>query len=442
MRIAYIATGAAGMYCGTCLQDNTLATALLAQGHDVVLIPTYTPTRTDGVNVSLDKIFYGAINVYLQEKLPFFRRTPRFLDALLDRPWLLNALTKRAISSDARDLGALTLSVLQGEDGHQKKELDRLVGWLRDFRPDVVHLNQAMFAGMARTLRRELRAPVVCALSGEDLFLEDLPEPYRARARDEIRRGAADVDAFTVTSEYYRDFMSEYLQLPRERFHVVRLGIPTDGFAPADESERAGEPFTVGYLARICPEKGLHVLIEGFRELAQAAGSQPVRLRVAGYLSKKDEAYFAEQKRRVEAWGLADRVELVGEVDREAKLRFLHGLDVLCVPTVYKEPKGLFVLEALASGVPVVLPRHGAFPELIELTGGGLLVEPQSPSAVAAGLRQMMEDGAARREMGRRGREAVLAGFHDGAMAESVLRLYEAAVRAGVKGKSQPGQAA
>lgn len=440
MRIAYIATGAAGMYCGTCLQDNTLATALLARGHDVALIPTYTPTRTDGENVSLHKIFYGAINVYLQEKFPLFRRTPRFLDALLDRPWLLNALTKRAISSDARDLGALTLSVLKGEDGNQKKELERLVGWLRDFRPEVVHLNQAMFAGMARTLRRELRVPVVCALSGEDLFLEDLPEPYRTQARDEIRRGAADVDAFTVTSEYYREFMSEYLHLPRKRFHVVRLGIPTDGFAPATEAERAGEPFTVGYLARICPEKGLHLLLEGFRELAQE--TPPARLRVAGYLSKKDEAYSAEQKRRVEAWGLADRVEFVGEVDREEKLRFLHGLDVLCVPTVYKEPKGLFVLEALASGVPVVLPRHGAFPELIELTGGGLLVEPQSPSAVAAGLRQMRGDGVVRREMGLRGREAVLAGFHDDAMAGSVLRIYEAAVQAGVKGRVKPEQAA
>lgn len=441
MRIAYIATGAAGMYCGTCLQDNTLATALLARGQDVVLIPTYTPTRTDGENVSLPKIFYGAINVYLQEKWPLFRRTPRFLDALLDRPWLLNALTRRAISSDARDLGALTVSVLQGEDGHQKKELERLVAWLRDFRPDVVHLNQAMFAGMARTLRRELKVPVVCALTGEDLFLEDLPEPYRTAARDEIRRGARDIDAFTVTSDYYRDFMSDYLQQPREKFQVVRLGIQAGDFAPAPAGSRDGEPFTVGYLARVCPEKGLHLLLEAFRDLARAAAPGAVRLRVAGYLSKKDEAYLEEQKRRVEAWGLADRVDFVGEVDREEKLRFLRGVDVLCVPTVYKEPKGLFVLEALASGVPVVLPRHGALPELIELTGGGLLVEPQSPAAVAAGLRQMMEDGAARREMGRRGREAVLESFNDQAMARSVVAIYEAAVRAGGK-SAKPGQAA
>jgi glycosyltransferase involved in cell wall biosynthesis len=432
------------MYCGTCLQDNTLATALLARGQDVVLIPTYTPTRTDGENISLHQIFYGAINVYLQEKWPVFRRTPRFLDALLDRPWLLNALTKRAISSDARELGALTLSVLQGEDGHQKKELDRLVAWLRGFRPDVVHLNQAMFAGMARTLRRELKVPVVCALTGEDLFLEDLPEPFRAAARDEIRRGAADVDAFTVTSDYYRDFMSEYLRQPRERFHVVRLGIEGGGFAPAPAGSRDGEPFTVGFLARVCPEKGLHLLLEAFRDLAGAAEpgmSTACRLRVAGYLSKKDEAYFEEQKRRVAAWGLADRVDFLGEVDRQEKMRFLSSLDVLCVPTVYKEPKGLFVLESLASGVPVILPRHGALPELIELTGGGLLVEPQSPAAVTAGLRQMWEDPGARREMGRRGREAVLENFTDGAMAQSVLGIYERVVRVGGK-SAEPEQAA
>ena len=80
------------MYCGTCIHDNMVATVLKKQGHNVSLIPTYTPTRTDETNVSLNRVFFGGINVYLQQKLSFFRHTPWSLDKLLDNPTLLNGL--------------------------------------------------------------------------------------------------------------------------------------------------------------------------------------------------------------------------------------------------------------------------------------------------------------------------------------------------------------
>jgi len=189
MRVAYIAAGAAGMYCGSCLRDNSLAAAMQRQGHEVALIPVYTPLRTDERDVSIDRVFYGAINVYLEQKSALFRHTPWLVDRLLDRPALLQWAASRGASVNPRDLGELTLSVLQGEDGKQKKELEKLVAWLRDeYRPDVVQLTNSMLLGMAHSMREALGVPVLCAVQGEDIFVEDLAEPYRTEVHALMRR--------------------------------------------------------------------------------------------------------------------------------------------------------------------------------------------------------------------------------------------------------------
>jgi glycosyltransferase involved in cell wall biosynthesis len=135
-------------------------------------------------------------------------------------------------------------------------------------------------------------------------------------------------------------------------------------------------------------------------------------------------------------WGLADAFEHIESPDHASKVRFLQSLDVLSVPTTYREPKGLYVLEALANGVPVVQPRHGSFPELVEATGGGLLVNPDDPADLARGLRHLLDDAAHREELGRKGKEAVHQRFHAGRMAQDtmdVFRQYVAALAPPVK---------
>ena len=418
------------MYCGSCIHDNTLAAALGRLGHEVALLPTYTPMRTDEPSVSGPRVFYGALNVYLQQKSAFFRHTPRALDWLLDRPRLLAWISKRfAGTTDARELGELTLAVLQGEEGPQQKELEKLVGWLAsEFRPDVVQITNSLFLGLVRRFRQELGVPVVVAVQGEDLFFEDLPEPFRAQVLDEMKRRAAEVDAFIAPSRFYAEKMSAVLGVESERMRVVPLGVKGD----ADEAPveaRADSAPTIGFLARISPEKGLHLLAEAFRELAQRPEGANARLKIAGWLGTKDEAYFAEVMSRFDAWGLADRVEHAGELDLEGKRRFLDSLDVLSVPTVYREPKGLFVLEALARGVPVVQPRHGSFPEMIEATGGGVLCEPDSPADLARVLGGLLANDDERRRLGVRGREAVRRRFDEGTMARNTLAVYENLLR-------------
>ena len=430
MKIAYIAAGAAGMYCGTCIHDNTLAAALREKGHEVALIPTYTPIRTDEADVSLDRIFFGGINVYLQQKLALFRHTPWLLDRLFDAPALLNGLSRFSPSTDAKDLGELTVSVLQGEDGRQKKELTKLVKWLQDsYCPDIVQLTNSMFVGFAKEIKNALGVPIVCAFQGEDIFLEALIEPYKSLALELLQARASDVDGFIAPCEYYAGFMARYLNIPVEHINVVKLGLNLDGHGVDQVQPIDDVPFVIGYLARICPEKGLHLLVDAFHQLKQRVGGNQIQLKVAGYLSKRDRNYFEEMVKQIEAWGLADSFEYWGEVDRKQKIQFLNGLHVLSVPTTYKESKGLYVLEALANGIPVVQPRHGAFPELIAETGGGILVDTESPEAIATGILQLINNDTYRKELGCQGKEAVHSAYSDDVMAEATLAVYSAIVR-------------
>lgn len=422
--IAYLTAGGAGMFCGSCMHDNTLAAAMIKQGCDVVLVPLYTPIRTDEEDVTINKVFFGGINVYLQQKVGLFRYLPRLADRWLDWPWLLNLVGGGRIQVSARELGDITVSMLQGEHGVLRKEVDRLVSWLAaDVRPSLLNLSNMLIAGCVPELKRRLNAPVLITLQGDDLFLDGLVEPHKSQAMREIRRLLADVDGFVVSSQYYAEHMSQYLDAPREKFDVVPLGLDLRDF----QGHAAGleeRPPTVGFFARVCPEKGLHVLVEAFIKLARMPGMEEARLRVAGWLGAGDRKYFNEQVQRLRAAGLAERFRYAGVLERQEKLDFLRGLDLLSVPTVYREPKGIFALEALASGVPIVQPAHGSFPELLAATGGGRLVRPSDPEHLAATLHELLTNHDERRRLGQVGRDAVHRDYTADRMAKQTLEVY------------------
>jgi glycosyltransferase involved in cell wall biosynthesis len=423
MRIAYITAGAAGMFCGSCMHDNTLVSRLIALGHEALLVPTYTPIRTDEKDVSQRRVFLGGINVYLQQKFGLFRHTPWFFDRLLDVPSLLRWVSRYAVKTEAQVLGELTLSVLQGEHGHQQKELTKLADWLADdVKPQIVNLTNVLLSGLARQIKQRTGAPLLATLQGDDIFLESLPEPYRRRSMELIRSNCADVDGYIATSAYYADFMADYLGLPRDRIHVIYPGLDLTGYGDHSREIHNAVP-VIGFFARICPEKGLHLLAEAFRILRQER-KLPCKLRVSGWLGDNNRDFFAQQRRKIDSWGLAEDFEYFESPDHVSKVRFLQGIDVLSVPTTYREPKGLYVLEALANGVPVVQPRHGSFPELIERTGGGLLVNPDDPADLAGGLQSLLEDREFREAMGRKGQLAVWKLFHADRMAQETVDVY------------------
>jgi glycosyltransferase involved in cell wall biosynthesis len=426
LNISILAAGAAGMYCGSCMRDNALAAALMRMGHKVILIPLYTPLKTEPKSVSHDEVFFGGVNVYLQHASGLFRKTPRALDWLLDRNWLLKLAGKYGADTPPDQLAGLTLSLLQGEEGPAVKELRRLLDFLRDqAKPQIVTLPNLMFIGVAPTIRRELKVPVVCELTGEDIFLDAMAERDRGQIREAIRANVPHVNAFVATCTYYASKMADYLGDAKRPIYVVFPGIPAEYLRDSSACVSEGRPPTVGYLARICPEKGLHKFLDAVLLLAKMPGMQDLRVRVAGYLGKQHETWYAGQQARLAEAGFGSRAQFLGEVDRVAKLELLDSLDVFSVPTTYKETKGISVLEAMARGVPVVQPAHGAFPEVLQLTNGGTLVPPDDAAALARAMHELLTNPARRKQLGDSGRAAVRAGFTDDFMAGNMVKVYE-----------------
>jgi glycosyltransferase involved in cell wall biosynthesis len=287
----------------------------------------------------------------------------------------------------------------------------------------LVNFSNLLIAGCAGAIKQACNVPILVTLQGDDIFLDGLIEPHKSQAFAEIRRITEHVDGYLTFSRFYADFMADYLSLPRERIHLVPLGISSDGFTTA-RPRPCHRPPTVGYLARVCPAKGFDVLTEAFLRLSAMPGMESARLRAAGWLGPADEAYFAQQRDRLVAAGLGARFEYVGTVDRSTKIAFLEDLDVFSVPTRYREPKGLYVLESLAAGVPVVQPAHGAFPELLAATAGGVLTPPEDPEQLAVAWYRLLTNEAERSALGAAGRARVATDFTATAMARATLEVY------------------
>ena len=424
MRIDYITAGAGGMICGNCLRDNTLAAALLELGHDVRLIPIYTPIKTDEADVSLDRVFIGGINAFLQQKYALFRATPAWFDRLFDNPALLRWASKFAVKTQPEDLGELTVSMLDGADGRQRKEIAKLIDWMKADPPDVIHLTNSMLAGLAPAFKAALGVPVVCSLQGEDYFLENLPPAYSEKAFDRLRARVQSIDALIAPSRDHAVAMAPRLGVAVEDIHVILPGLRLEGLEPGPPRDPA--EFRIGYMARISPEKGLGLLTEAFLKIRKRRGeaSPRPRLLAAGWMGAEHEPFLESIRRKIEHAGFGTDFEYLGEIDRAEKARFLGSLDALAVPVSYRASKGLYALEAMACGTPAVQPRAGIFPELIEATGGGLLHEPDDADDLASKLEHLLDHRAEAQALGRQGREAVLARFHSRRAGEETARAY------------------
>jgi glycosyltransferase involved in cell wall biosynthesis len=431
MKIVHITAGAGGRLCGSCLHDNALVRSLRTRGLDAILVPAYVPTTTDEENIAIERIVMGGVNVWLEEHVPLFRQMPRFLDStlgrLLDSRWLLAWLSSRTGSTRPADLGPLTVSTLAGEQGHQRKEVEKLAAWLAaEVRPDVVHLSNALLVGLARRVRAATGAKIICSLSGEDIFIEQIPAPHYGRIRELLRERAADVDQFVALNHSFAAFMADYLAVPIETISVIPHGVDRTGFpavAPDLVARRRarGGRLVVGSLARACPEKGLEQLV---RSLLLIARERDVEVLAAGAEVDAEQGYLRRCLTLAEELGVADRFRWLGQVDRPGKLRLLESIDVFAMPTVFPEAKGIPVIEASATGVPVVAPAHGTFPELLDNERAGLLHAPGDPADLARAIGRLLDDEELASRCGRHGHELSLARHTADQMAAGHEDLY------------------
>ena len=413
------------MICGSCLRDNILVKRLRDLDCSVILVPVYTPITVEGEDSSDNALLYGGISVYLEQKFPPFRYLPGFITKWLDYPGLVRSLTKkRKIEIEAENLGELTLSILRGEKGNQRQSLKRAVQWIKkESKPDLINLTNLLIAGFVPSIKRELNSPVIVTLQGDDLFLDELTKSHRDLVISELRRLASHIDGFITFSQFYAKKMSDLLEVPEEKFHLVNLGVDTDEFN--DFTRHPVKDPTIGYFGRLAPEKGFHNIVDAFIEIHQEYNLSNARLCAGGWLSPADQNFFNQQIDKLKSANLINFFDHVGSLDLDKKKDFLGRIDVFSLPTTHEEPKGLSVLEAQACGVPVVQPDHGIFPEMLAETEGGILYDPMGSKSLAKEIVRLLKDKDYANQLGKTGRKKTFELFSAKRMAEETLQIYK-----------------
>lgn len=428
MRILHLTPGTGGtFYCPNCVRDGLLVRALRRRGHDVMIVPLYLPVSIDAEGLADDApVFFGGVNVYLQQQFSFFRKTPRWLDRIFDSAWALRRAAAKEGSTSAAELGPMTYSMLRGRDGRQRKELDRLLAWLKDQpRPEVIHLSNALLLGVAPEIQETLNAPVVCTLQDEDTWIDAMEPRWKQRCWDLLAEKARGVHAFVSVSHWYAGQMSSRTGIPRDRIAVVPLGIEPEGSDPAS---LACDPPVLGYLSRISEAQGFGRLVEAFITLRQDPQLHNLRLRATGGVTAGDRTFVSAMRRKLAQAGAGGDVEIIENFGKAARRKFLHSITALSVPSSCGEAFGLFILEAGGCGVPVVQPDVGAFREVIDMTGGGLTYDPTDENALPETLKRVLLNPEYARSLGAAAHASVLSRFTSDAMAEKMMSVYERVV--------------
>ncbi len=388
LRVAYIAAGAGGMYCGACAHDQAIVRALRRSGVDVLLVPLYTPLRWDGDELQHDRVFLGGVSAWMRQASPMLRPVSWALRPLLDSQLVLNAISRMAIQTDARKLGPMTVSVLQGMGGPHGQEMQRLASHLaEDFRPQVVHLSNTMLSGLARPLREAFPCAVVANVQGEEHFLAALTQPYRNRAVALLRQNLRDVERLIRPTWAGIDGILSLTERPREDFAVVPPAVEVGSAQRLPHSTGA---IVIGYLSSIRPEKGLDLLVDAVRRVAGTA-DLTIEFRIAGQVV--DAPWWESLRPKLQ--NMPDNVQCsyVGELDRDAKSVFLCACHIFCLPSRLPECRAMAALEAMACGCAVIGPNDGIFSEILA-DGAGLLFQTSSLLSLSAAIDTLIRDPA------------------------------------------------
>jgi glycosyltransferase involved in cell wall biosynthesis len=431
MKIVYVTPGTGdAFYCQNCFRDSELLKSFIALGHDVLKVPMYLPTDLDtNGNVKDSPVFFGAINIYLKEKFPFYRHAPMWLERLLDSHALLHLAAKKSGSTRAEGLEEMTISMLLGEKGRQATELDHLIDYLRDVKPDIVHLSNALLLGLAHRLKHDLGASVVCSLQDENEWIDLMDESYQKKIWDIMKDRAKDVDLFVTASRFYADKSQQQFGIPASNIKVISGGV---NLADYEISPLPFDPPVIGYLCRMSEYFGLGILVDAFIALKKDKGFKDLKLFITGGYAGEDKKFLKKMSKKISAHGFEQDVTLFKHFDKKSRIEFLKSLTLLSVPVPGGEAFGAYQVEALAAGVPVVQPNVGCFPEFVEITKGGVIYEPNDSETLANTIAPLLSGPDKTRKLGDQGRKTVLERFSMKNMAAETAKVYEEVI-AGVK---------
>ncbi len=430
MKIVYLITGSGGsFYCGNCYRDMLYVRAIRkVPGIKASAIPLYLPPdKTTSSESGFDKnVFFGAISMFLREKIPFLRNMPAFFDKFLDSKLFLRFAAKQAGTTSTEGYEELTISMIEGDNAFRKAEVDRLVRYLiKDGKPDVIHLSNALILGIARQLKKRIDVKVVCSLLNEDDWIDDMEEPFRSRAWQMIAKESGYVDMFITPSNYYRELFKSKTGLKGENVHVIPLG-----FDPEKEevSRTEREPSSIGFFSRVNNYNGFDKLVDAFIEMKKQDQIPGLSLKICGGYTGVDKEFISAQIRKIRENKLEKSVKIYPEFEGDKKLEFFRDVDVISVPVRKYDGYGLYLLEANASGIPVVQPATGAFPEIVERTGGGIIYSPDTVSELADNLTKLLKDRKKLASLGEMGSRMVRQELSLARMSAGLAEVYNKAM--------------
>lgn len=428
MKIINIVPGFGGtFYCGNCLRDSGFTKALKDMGHEAHTLPIYLPLGNEKSQSENDMpVFYGAVNIYLKQNFSIFRRMPAWMYRFFDSSAILRFAAKKSGSTRAEGLEDMTMSMLRGHEGYQQEELQMLIDYLRDHeKPDVIHLSNALLLGLAYKIKTDLGIPVVCSLQDEDVWVDAMHEDFKQQVWDVMSEKAQDVDAFIAVSDFFADVMERKMRIPRHKLHVNHVGVDAKSYAMNTPSL---DPPMIGYLSRMNEENGFGIVVDAFIELKRQPLFKKLKLRLSGGKTGDDKGFINKQIKKLKQNKFLEDVEFAEDFSKDAQAYFFKGLTLLSVPVLKGEAFGLYQLEALASGIPLVQPALGAFPEIIDATGGGMTYQPNTAEALAAKWAELISNPALLREMSEKGREAILQNFQLEKLAGKIVEVYSGVV--------------
>ncbi|MFH0759813.1 MAG: glycosyltransferase family 4 protein [Bacteroidota bacterium] len=429
MRIMHIIPGSGGsFYCGNCLRDSKYVEALRKSDHQVVKLPMYLPLFADEHDLSREiPVFYGAVSIYLKQLFPLFRKAPGWVDRALNSKPMLKLASRFAGSTRAKGLEEMTVSMLLGEEGQQKEELDRMVDWIvENCNPDVIHLSNALLLGLAQQLSCRLHVPVICSLQDEDVWVDVMKPSARESVWKLMARKAEAVSAFIPVSNYYSEVMKQKMDLAQEKLQTVHIGVDPAGYRFKAVSEKGRN---IGFVSRMCHENGMDILVDAFLILKRKKGFEDVGLVLTGGSTGDDRKYLHDIRLKLREHGVMDQVDFHEDFEEEGLRAFLDKVTMVSVPVRNGEAFGIYLLECMVSGVPVVQPALGAFPEIIGLTGGGVVYPSNTPEALAGSLEGLLSDPGQLDRLSKQGAEGVKRHFHIDIQATQMVAVYENAIR-------------
>ncbi len=211
------------------------------------------------------------------------------------------------------------------------------------------------------------------------------------------------------------------MNLPEDKVHTVHLGIDPADYPFLNSVNKKQE---IGFISRMNHENGLDIAIDAFLLLKKEKGYEDVHLHLTGGSTGEDAGFLKEQKKKIEASGLRPFIHFWEGFEGHHRMNFLGRMQLLSVPVRNGEAFGIYLTEAMASGIPVVQPKLGAFPEIVGKGGGGVIFEPDTPEALKEAWKSIIDDTGKMEKLSNEARASVEKHFDINVQAEKLVEIY------------------